>query len=267
MSVIFEGSYTLPGTDQPLTHARIAHAGNWISGGTITASTTATDYFEAGPDNSLTYEKWQPTAVAATWENDLGSALELDYCCIAGHNMGTVGTTLSVEYDSTGGGSWVSVLSQAITSDMPIFAIFEPRTFQKWRLNLTVAIPTISVIRFGSAMQMERPFYGGHAPLHMARQTLLRSNMSESGEFLGRTKQRTFGATSMAWSNLTAAWVRANWRPFQLATETEPFFIAWRPTTFSEVGYCQLDAVPVPENMGVRDLMSVEMGVRSLGYD
>lgn len=414
MGVIFETSYSLPSGDQPLTHARIAHSGNWLINGTAVPSSTAAGYFADGPLNSLTYEKWTPyanyfaeptdfeaadwvkngatvsgslmaedtsgvlhriydsmtllsgaqvayfdvkaagrtefqilafdgtttfsgffdltdgtvgtvsnatgamrhlgggryrcslnfTATAAagtiqlrlssgsetttytgdgasgvyvyaawntqtnmTWEYDHGFAAECDYCCIAAHNMGTNGNTLQVQwYD---GATWQNLIaSTAVADDMPIMVIFAPITKQRWRIRVTGGIPPeIGVIKFGLAMQMERPFYGGHTPLDLGRQTVLRSNYSETGEYLGRTKIRTSLATSFSWANLTAAWVRTNWRPFQKAIEDEPFFIAWRPGDFSEVGLCQVDASPAPTNQGVRDLMSVEMQVRGYGYD
>jgi len=267
MGVILESGYTVPGGDEPLTHARIAHANNWITGGTITASSTATDFFADGPDNSLTYEKWQPSSVTATWENNFGSSQDYDYCLIAAHNMGTQGNSLQVQtYDSA---SWTDLIpTTAITDDMPILCIFTEQTDTRARIRITNgSAPTIGVIKFGKALQMQQPLYGGHSPLDMARQTIVRSNYSETGEFLGKSKQRTYCETEFAWSHLTASWVRTNWRPFQKAVETEPFGIAWRPDDFSEVGYCQTDSVPIPSNMGVRDYMSVSLSVRALGYD
>lgn len=267
MGVAFESGYTLPGSDYPLTHARIAHSGNWLAGGTVTASTTAAGYFADGPDNSLTYEKWQPTASAATWEYDHGSAAECDYCVIGAHDLGTRAATVNVQAEIAA--VWTTLVSISPADNMPIMAIFEPRTQQAWRLQITYAgtAPVIGVIKFGKALQMPRPLYGGHAPLDLSRQTILRTNISEAGEFLGRTKQRTAFATSFAWQHLEASWVRANWRPLQLAIETEPFFIAWRPITFSEVGLVYSSQTPIPENMGIRDLMSVNLGVTGYGYD
>lgn len=267
MGVIFASGYTLPGGAQPLTHARVAHSLNWVSGGTVSASSTASDYFADGPDNSLTYEKWQPSALPATWANDFGAANTFDYCVIAAHDMGTQGNTLEVQ--AFDGGVWTDLVpATVITNDMPIFCIFSPQNDTQARIRITNGSePTIGFVKFGSALQMQRPLYGGHAPLDLSRMTVLRSNYSETGEFLGRTKQRSYAQTNFAWSNLTAAWVRSNWRTFQKAVEAEPFVIAWRPETFSEVGFCQTDAVPVPSNQGVRDLMSVEMSVRARGYD
>jgi hypothetical protein len=53
----------------------------------------------------------------------------------------------------------------------------------------------------------------------------------------------------------------------QRAVETEPFFIAWRPSSFGEVAYGRAMGVPIPSNSGTRDLMSVELQMRALSYD
>lgn len=267
MGVIFQTAYSLPGGDEPLTHARIAHASNWHAGGTITASTTDSDYFEDGPDESTTYEKWKPTALAATWETDLGSAKECDYCAIGAHTMGTNGNTLQIQYWN--GSSWTGVIpSTVIADDMPIMAIFAPQTRQRWRIQVSNGtVPEIGVIRFGKAMQMPQMLYGGHTPLDLSRRTTMRTNRSVTGEILGRTKVRTALETRFDWEHLEPAWVRSDWKPFQKAAEEEPFFIAWRPGEFSEVGLCDTPQVPAPTNMGVLDLMQVSLSVTGYGYD
>ena len=266
MTIIYGTGYTLPGGDEPLTHARIAHANNWHGFGTPNASTTATGYFDDAPNNSLTYEKWQPTANPSTWETSLGANYSADYCCIAAHDLGSTGCSLQVQYFN---GSWLDLIpTTAILDDSPIMVIFEPQSRWQWRINVTVGtVPTIGVIRFGAALQMQRPLYGGHAPADFNRATKMKSNISATGEFLGRTKQRTELQTSFAWQHLTAAWVRTNWGVFQQAYETEPFFVAWRPDTFGEVIYGQTDAPATPTNMGIKSLMSVDLTMRGPGFD
>lgn len=268
MAVVFEAGYTLPVADEPLTHARIAHAGNWRSGGTVAASTTATDFFAAGPSNSLTYEKWKPTASPATWAYDHGSAVENDYCVIGAHDLGTQAATVNVQAEIAA--VWTTLVSVSPTTDEPIMAIFEPRTQQAWRLNITYAgtAPYVGVIKFGKALQMERTIYGGVSPLKYARKTILRSTYSETGESTGRTKQRTYNAAPFGWQHLTKEWIDANFGAFQKSIETEPFFIAWNPSKWAEdVGLCQVDDVPIPQNMGIRDFMSFDMNVRAIGHD
>jgi hypothetical protein len=267
MTVIFQTGYTLPGSDEPLTNARIAHSLNWLAGGTATASSTATGFFANAPLNSLTYEFWKPSAIPATWEYDHGSTAECDYLCIAAHTMGTNGNTLQVQYWN--GSGWTGVIAAtAITNDSPIMVIFEPQTRQRWRISITNGTaPTVSVIKFGKALQMQQAIYAGHAPIDMARQTILRSNFSETGEFLGRSKQRSYLSTSFNWQHLRTAWIETYWPTMQKAVESEPFWIAWRPVVSQAVGYCQTDQVPIPSKMGVKDFMAVQLTVRGRGYD
>jgi hypothetical protein len=252
---------------QDFTRARIAHYNNWLNGGTVTASSTAASFFATAPTNGLTYEKWKPSSLPATWEYDHGSAANCDYCVIGAHTLGTNGNTLQVQYYD--GATWVDLVpSSAITSDEPIMVLFTEQTRQRWRISISNGTaPTIGVIKFGKALQMQRPLYGGHTPVPFARQTILRSTKSETGEFLGRSKQRTYLNTSYEWQHLTSDWVRANWPSFQRAIEESPFFIAWRPATFGDVALAQTEEIPIPTNMGIRDLMSVGLSIRARGYE
>jgi hypothetical protein len=151
---------------------------------------------------------------------------------------------------------------------MPIYAQFNSETDTIARIRITNGTPpTIGVIKFGSSLEMQRAIHGGHSPLDLTRQTTMRSNISAAGEWIGRTKQRTMYATSYNWSNLTAAWMRTNWKSFQTAIETDAFFIAWRPATFSEVGLVQTSKTPIPKNSGQADMMNVTLSVTGYGYD
>ncbi len=195
---------------------------------------------------------------------------ECDCCLIAAHNLGDMAATVVVQHDSDDDGTFTSIVSSAnIADNEPLLFIFDPVTSQSWKLLFQDmrSGDEVGVVKFGKLMQMERPIYGGHSPLDLSRQTIVRSNYSETGEFLGKTTQRSFEQTSFGWSHLTASWVRANWPSFQRAAESEAYAIAWRPETFDTVSYVQSDAVPVPQNMGIRDLMSVEMTARGLAYD
>ena len=265
MTVIFQTGYTLPVGDKSLKCARIAHSRNWLAGGAAAASTTDAAYTVNGPLNSMTYERWRPTAVPATWEYNHGSAASADYAAMAAHTL--AGCT--IRFERWTGSAWAALTPDTLLADnSPVLAIFQPVTAQVWRLNvLSGPVGSVGVVRFGAALQMEQPFFAGHTPIDFGRQTVLRTNQSETGQYLGRTKQRTVLTTSYSWQHLSEAWVSANWKTLQLAVEVEPFWIAWRPAESGAVGYCQTDAVPAPQYMGIRTLMSAEMSVRGLAYD
>ena len=269
MGVIKQAGYTLPSGDQPLTHARIAHSNNWISG-TATASSTASDRFVDAPNDPLTYYFWGPSSLPGTWTLTPTAAQTVDYCCIAAHTMGTNGNALTVEYEQSPG-VWVALISNvSIEDDMPVFAIFEPVSGTAFRVTVSGGtVPRLGVIKFGRALQMPQQLYGGHKPLDLSRQTTMRSTKSTTGEFLGRTRLRNALSTNISWQHIKAQWIRDNWKTFQFAMEQDPFFLAWRPETFSEVGYCYVEGgeLPAPTNMGVLDFMEVSMDIIGHGYE
>lgn len=254
--------------DQPLTHARIAHSRNWLPSSSISASSTAAGYFAAAPNNTLTYERWKPTSGAGphTWQISSLSAVSLDYCCIAGHNLGSLGCTVTVEvYD---GSAWAAVSAASlIADDSPIMFLFNETTSSKWRIKIEGGSPTIAVIKFGRSMQMPRPMFGGLAPMELSRNTVMKMNISESGEYLGYSKWRTYLETTYSWKNLTAAWVYEQWPTFQRAIETEPFFIAWRPDGYPAAAFGRATAPATPSTSGTKDFMDVQLTMRAISHD
>lgn len=252
------------GGSTPLTHARIAHAKNWHLG-TVSASTTASDYYAEGASNSLTFEKWKPTTVPANWATDFGAEKSVNYCCIGAHRL--AGSVVVVQ--SWDGSSWVDQCDETeVTDNSAIMVLFDKIETQKMRLSIVSGSPAvISVIRFGLSLDMPQPFYSGHAPMEMARQTKFMSNYSDTGEFLGRSKKRTFLQSSYSWTHLQASWIREYWPDAQLGLENEPFFIAWRPDTFGECHLCVSASTPIPTNSGGRDFMSVMIEARAYAHD
>lgn len=254
------------------THARIAHAGNWITGGTASATATATGFFVDGPETSLTYEKWRSSSASATWTYSFGGTRSIDYVAIAAHTFGTDSATCQVQVQISG--VWTTVKASgaadtegatSIATDEAIFVMFSTVSATGFRIVHTGGPVSIGVAKAGLALQMERPMYGGHTPQQLAPKPELRTNTSTTGEFLGRTQIRSMRQTEYNWSNLTAAWIRDNWPSFQSSIATEPFFIAWRPSSFSDCGFGYVEQIPAPSNQGVRDLMQV--GLSFVGYD
>ena len=184
-----------------------------------------------------------------------------DAFALAAHNLGTTGGRVTIEH----GAGFTDIMGAAISpaDNEPIMAMFVPITPTTWRMTIDRAVlPEIGVVRWGVPLQLPRAIYGGHEALALSRQTVMRANKSTTGEWLGRTKLRTMRSASFAWSNVESTWVYDNWIAFQKAAEDEPFFLAWRPGTFTDVGYCQTSsAVPTPPNSGTRALMSLSLKV------
>ncbi len=72
-----------------------------------------------------------------------------------------------------------------------------------------------------------------------------------------------------SWQHLTPAFYRSEFDLFVADALQFPFFIAWRPSTFTEsVGYVWSGQDISPSNMGIgKGLMQVSISVAGLGID
>ena len=265
MSILFTQSVILGDEETyPLTHTKIGFH-TVTRDGTLTASseTSTNPAYAAGLPN--TYEYWIPTSVPAWIQVDAGEAIECDYFGIASHTIGSDGAALTLQY-SNDGATWTDITNASFTTDTPIIIYFTAVTARYWRLYITGSAPRIGVWYVGKALTMQRPIYGGHSPVTMSRKTVVRSNRSEGGQFLGRYIVRSGVATKFSYKNLDAGWIRSHFDKFILSARQYPYFIAWRPIDFPrEVAYGWTTRDISPSNMGIGQLMDVSFDIQGIG--
>lgn len=240
----------------------------------------------AGTHNKLVYVDGvlvdsKETSALPTWR--LIDGLTVGHAGAGAERIGaTWGTWMDdlsvVNYAATAAqvGGWYSAAMTEQTAllpdhadNRPIMMLVEELTSTKFRLKFAgESTPTIGVVYMGKALEMQRALYGGHTPINLARSTMVRPNLSERGQFLGRSIVRTGASGAWTWGNLKAEWVRAHLDPFVEAARTDPFFILWRPDSFpGEAGYCWTLGDPAPSNSGVRDLMTFSLEAEGLGHE
>lgn len=243
-----------------LNHARIGYQ-NLTYGLTPTASTSAAGHPATAATYPTTFEYWTPTALPATWSVDLGSAQAVDYLGMVGDMNGC---TISLE-SSTDNSTWTTQETRTSLTDRINLFLIAPITARYWRLSISVAFPLLAVVYLGQALAMQRKIYQGHTPLTLARETELSNNMSEGGQYLGRSIIRKGASTKGEWQHLKADWYRANFDPFVKAARTAPFFIGWRPEQYpAELGFVWTGGDIAPSITGPRDFMSVGMSFQGL---
>ena len=211
-----------------------------------------------------TFEVFKSTVSAEIISIDLGVAQDIDYIGMVGKNIQTYGLEYSLD-----GINYTQISLGSLTDNIAIMGLFESTTARYWRILVgTGTTDTINIanVKLGQVLAMYRPIYGGHSPITLSRKTTYKPNMSEGGEFLGRTITRYGYTGSYNWQHLPATWYREAFDPFVKHARTGTYYIAWRPETFpQEVAYGWTNEDIIPSNMGIRDLMQVSLNVE--GYD
>lgn len=264
---VISTNLTLGPGDYPLNHARILYE-SIATNDNIIASSESAGFPGIAAVNSDTYEYWLPVTMPATFTVDAGVAKDVDSVGIAAHSFADDNVTITIEY-STDGIAWSGVSTGAFGAQdgTPVLALFDKVFARYWRITFAGSTaPQIGVIYIGQALQMERPFYGGHTPITLARMTDYIGNMSEGGQILGISVIRKGTKTKYDWQHLTAAWVRETFDPFIVSCRNGvPFFLAWNALQFPrEVGYLIVGEDIQPSNMGIRDLMQVGFTAQGL---
>lgn len=219
-----------------------------------------------------TFEYWEPASLPATWRLDMGSPQEFDYVGIAGHTIGSNNGTVLVEY-SNDGSSWTQFSDEtAPANDDPILFIDDEQFARYVRLTFdsqeSPQVPQqIGAIYVGKLLAMPRMIYGGHSPINLARDTVLKNALSRGGRFLGQNYRRNGVVGNASFKHLDPTWYRQYFDPFVKSARRFPFFFGWRPADYpSEVGYVWATDDIKPSNMGLKDFMEVSWAMRGIGH-
>ena len=204
----------------------------------------------------------------ATFTMDAGAAVDVDAVGIGAHSFADDNVTITIE-SSPDAVTWTTVSTGAFGAQdgTPVLALFDKVFARYWRVSFAGSTPPqIGVIYIGEALQMYRPFYGGHTPINYGRVTEYVGNKSEGGQTLGTSVIRKGTQTSYSWKHLPKPWVDANFDPFiRSVRAAAPFFIAWNALKYPrEVGYVYVGEDIRPSNMGIRDYMEVGFTAQGL---
>jgi len=230
----------------------------------------ATTY--AGASDTIKLLRMDLNPSVATWDFSDFSAQTGNVFCISGHNLGSRNGRLTFAHDSNGDTTYTTIDTLSPTDDSPIMFLHDGVSSAEWRVQVDRAGgPKIAVIRIGSALTMERPFFGGFSPAHWNRTDMLSGNKSECGQFLGRDIINKGFTARYEWKNLSDSWVRTNLDGMGgliRAVRKEPFFIAWRANDYQDCDYVWT-AAPVagPIYSGTRDLVDFTIEAEGHGYE
>lgn len=267
MTVITQAGF-LPPTGLTADHPIIGWQNVFTAPGQITAQFDNAAAAVANTANPATYLRWISTSGASQFLHLVLPSSSIDYVAIAGHNIADTRMPIGIGSGS-GNATVISPAVLAVGDDSTLIFRFNPITTTEIWINLTASgsppgtiFPQIAVVYTGRLLYVQRRIYAGHVPITQGRTWKATNGMSESGQFLGRIVLQEFLKTKVPLSLLDPTWYRANFDPFLAQAQEEPFFFAWRPSTYpGEVGYGWLTAEPAPVPTAPSNLISVSLEV------
>ena len=208
-----------------------------IGSGSASADFEEANYPATNIQNVSTGNYWRSTDDTTTQYVEFQvSPTTINYFAIAGHNL--AGAQLTVQRRDDPADPWENVTDPVIPGDNHaiMWAFLPVVSSGFWRLEIVPVegnFPRIAVAYLGEYLTLERRMYVGHQPSNYAVTSNVTSNMSESGQFLGRVvRNQSLDMNPPTFSNVTPAFWRSYIEPFARSAVTRPFFFAWRPAQY-----------------------------------
>ena len=251
----------------PLPDAPLILANNLAIGATVSATSEAQGFPASAVTNPLTYERWAP-AMGGSQAITIDVSSQIDTIAIAAHTLGTNGAHVLISAFFTDSAAWFDAYADIATSDEPIVLPFGAMVTTISQVRITIDKQAeIGIIYIGEGLLMPLTIYGGHTPDTLGRTVEFTTAESVTGNFLGRTVERSGYEASYSFKYLGAAWYRQHFDKFARDAIRNPFFIAWYPSKYpKEVVYGWTDKPIVPNNSGLKDYLDVTFTVKAVKH-
>jgi hypothetical protein len=239
-----------------LRHARILYSSS-IASAPVISTTGSNPAYTLIPN---TAQRWTYSA-NGNLIYTITASVNVDTICIGAHSISKGGYTVTPYYRvSLGSALQLFAVGKSPSNDNAIMfhrSSSVSATVIEIHLTAGSGAGFIGSVYAGIALQMQRPFFGGHTPAVLARQADYYSSMSESGNFIGVEVRRRAIESSADWKNITDTWYRQYVVPFLASAETLPFYFAWNLEQYpTDVVYCKNITNIAPSYSGQRNLMT-----------
>lgn len=233
MSIISTG-----GSPNKTTPPAVAYS-NIFESGTVTASSEATGYFKENAydwrgDDILLFD----SGTTHTLTVDYGSAVSVDVFCLAYHNLGTLGATVTIRYSTDNFAADDNVLVTLSPSDDRV--IFKPMTStlkRYWRIQIALGAagqPYIGQALLGEMLELSHGPVDGDESVYDSHMDEIINNTAQNGNFLGRSVIYQGVEGAIPFRFMQSTYLRGDYRAFITHARNKPFFYSWRPTLYDE---------------------------------
>ena len=211
---------------------------NLLAEGTITDALLPSGAARADAVTQDTSEYWAPTG-AETLRSTLAGAETAAVCFIAGHTLGSLGITLTVERYS---GSWATITTYAPTNDDPFMIVFPDESMTGFGIGVSGACQ-IAVAWIGPRLVIPGGVVPDYVPIWAAKRLEKFPAVTRRGHFRGQRIERAGASLSAQFMPVTHDFALTDMAGFRdHFNEGNAFVWAPAPGIFtSDVGYCWAD--------------------------
>lgn len=194
---------------------------------------------------------WKPGATGVqTARIVFSSAQTIDTFAVIGHNLGTEGCTIHLDYSTSSPISWTTLLTKTPTTDVCIFETdASGASAADWRIVITnCTINTLmGVIAIGQAIQLPDNMRAPFTPPNRNRDPEIINAETEGGQFIGRSVLSNGWMAEIKQDYIDPAWLTTiGWGDIAERIETNPFFFQW--DTGQQAAYCWTEKIKYPEH-------------------
>lgn len=247
----------------PRNHARILYDNKLFSYSTITASSGTGSENVVKPN---TWERWNFTNDGSeSITIEIADIIQVDTICIGSHNLGDIGGLIEVYYDTDVDPGGLVKIGQFTPTDNSALMLHVDTALTTGRIQITLTGGNtingyIGYISAGIALQMQRPFFGGHTPITDGDVTRYYHNETESGNIIGQLIRSQGYQTKADWQNINDDWYRTYFAPFKQTAKLYPFFFAWNLNEYPlDVGLCRINQDIQAPYSGKRTMRSISI--------
>ena len=211
---------------------------NLLAEGTITDALLPTVGPRADAVTQDTSEFWLPTG-AATLRSTLAGSETAAVCFIAGHTLGSLGRTLTVERFN---GTWQTITTYAPTNDDPFAIIFPDEARTGFGIGVDGACQ-IAVAWLGPRLVIPGGVVPDYVPIWAAERLEKFPAITRRGHFRGQRIERAGASLSAQFMPVTHTFALSDMADFRdHFNEGNAFVWAAAPSVFPrDIAYCWAD--------------------------
>jgi hypothetical protein len=243
---------------------------NHLANGTVTVTSEESGYPKENAWDWLLTDWWKANAPGVVYVTvDMGAAVNADYWAIAGHNLHLNSGNIKPQYSSDNFSSDIHDFDSQYTpsNGNPYLRKVTQRNARYFRflVNSIDVASLIGQLCIGNILELPSGMPAGFIPPSLAHSDEVYSNVSDGGQFIGRSVIRNGKRFTISQEVILPSWFDNNWQGLYDHIVKKPFFFAWDYENYqTDITFCWSDGNIDPPRYSSTVHMNWSMKVRGV---